>query len=148
MFEDLRQPPETTSFTSGFSSIVMQRPEGLIPGASPRRGRHLTPIQTSFDDRPSRKLYRPRPVETVIYEKPAGRVPLAPSTLAIEHRDSRIGLRSLFGRSRSTPTVKTENDSPSHAKTMSFLEDRIRTRRCCQGTRLCRTRPAYQIQPL
>lgn len=108
MFEDLRQPPETTSFTSGFSSIVMQRPEGLIPGASPRRGRHLTPIQTSFDDRPSRKLYRPRPVETVIYEKPAGRVPIAPSTLAIEHRDSRIGLRSLFGRSRSTPTVKTE----------------------------------------
>ncbi|KAI9880106.1 MAG: hypothetical protein M1830_005351 [Pleopsidium flavum] len=84
----------------------MQHPEVPIPGHSPRRRKHLTPIQTSFDGTPSRQLYRPRPVETVIYEKTAGPIPHVPSKNGIEHRESRIGLRSLFGRSRSTPIVE------------------------------------------
>ena len=76
-------------------------------GAAHRRGKHLPPIQTSFSNRVSTaRLQRPRPVDTVLYEK--SQVPLysEPDPPQLKRRISRSSLLGLFVRTRSAKEVR------------------------------------------
>ena len=76
-----------------------------------RRGGHLAPIKTSFDEAASRKSRRPRPIETIVYQEAGGRIPPAASSSPTLHRDSKFGLRSLFSRSKSIVNLDSEERS-------------------------------------
>ena len=72
-------------------------------GPALRRGKQLPPIQTTFNSKLSAsRLQRPRPIDTIIYEKPVDRVPLTPESPPLRRRDSRGGLLALFSRGIST----------------------------------------------
>ncbi|MCJ1245721.1 hypothetical protein MMC30_002925 [Trapelia coarctata] len=78
-------------------------------GPALRRGKSLTPINTTFEPKPVTKLQRlqrPRPIETVIYEKPTGPDPPDANTPHLQRRLSKGGLRGLFTRSKSANDVK------------------------------------------
>ncbi|MCJ1390953.1 hypothetical protein MMC18_003814 [Xylographa bjoerkii] len=77
-------------------------------GTAFRRGKQLAPILTSFDPNLPTRLQRPRPVETIIYEKPPSITASTPKPLPLQRRISRGGLRSLFSRSKSAKDVKQE----------------------------------------
>ncbi|MCJ1291027.1 hypothetical protein MMC34_002569 [Xylographa carneopallida] len=77
-------------------------------GTASRRGKQLAPILTSFDSSPPTRLPRPRPIETIIYER-APTIPTSvPTSSPLQHRISRGGLRSLFSRTKSAKVVKRE----------------------------------------
>ena len=75
-------------------------------GTAFRRGKQLAPILTSFDTKLPTRLERPRPVETVIYEKPSRNSAPESKSPLLQRRISRGGLRSLFSRTKSTKDVK------------------------------------------
>ena len=71
-------------------------------GPALRRGKQLPPIQTTFNAKLSAsRLQRPRPIDTIIYEKPVDQVPFIPQSPPLRRRDSRGGLLALFSRSKS-----------------------------------------------
>ena len=77
-------------------------------GTAFRRGKQIAPILTSFDsDLPSR-LQRPRPVETIIYERTPKIPASTPAPPPLQRRISRGGLRSLFSRTKSAKAVKQD----------------------------------------
>ncbi|KAL9116394.1 MAG: hypothetical protein Q9187_007082 [Circinaria calcarea] len=91
----------------------MSSPETPIEphqGSALRRGKHLPPIQTDLASKlnPGR-LQRPRPIDTIIYEKPVGRVSVVPESPLLKRRDSRAGLLALFSRSKSFKKDKQVN---------------------------------------
>lgn len=78
-------------------------------GPALRRGKQLPPINTTLESKPASKLQRlqrPRPIETVIYENPAGQIPRDADAPHLQRRLSKGGLRALFTRSKSTNDVK------------------------------------------
>lgn len=78
-------------------------------GPALRRGKQLPPINTTLESKPASKLQRlqrPRPIETVIYENPAGQNPRDADAPHLQRRLSKGGLRALFTRSKSTNDVK------------------------------------------
>ncbi|MCJ1402097.1 hypothetical protein MMC11_005316 [Xylographa trunciseda] len=82
-------------------------------GTAFRRGKQLAPIVTSFDPKIPTRLQRPRPVETIIYEKPPKIPASAPGAPPLQRRISRGGLRSLFTRTKSAKDVKREKQLES-----------------------------------
>ncbi|MCJ1378701.1 hypothetical protein MMC17_001800 [Xylographa soralifera] len=77
-------------------------------GTAFRRGKQLAPILTSFDPNLPTRLERPRPIETIIYERPPKFPASIPKSPPLQRRISRGGLRSLFSRSKSAKDVKQE----------------------------------------
>ena len=71
---------------------------------APRRGIQLPPIKTTFQE-PTRRLQRPRPVQTIPIEK--NDVPLQ-EPAGLGRRASRIGFLGLFGRSKSYKSTRSE----------------------------------------
>ena len=79
-------------------------------GPALRRGKHLPPIQTDLASKLNAgRLQRPRPIDTIIYEKPVGRVSVVPESPLLKRRDSRGGLLALFSRSKSFKEDKQLN---------------------------------------
>ncbi|MCJ1408455.1 hypothetical protein MMC19_002530 [Ptychographa xylographoides] len=76
-------------------------------GAAFRRGKQLAPIRTSFEPKTPR-VQRPRPIETIIYEKPSDPNTVDPDLPHILRRTSKGGLRALFSRSKATKNAKEE----------------------------------------
>ena len=74
-------------------------------GSALRRGKQLAPIDTTLDHKPTstRVLQRPRPIETIIYEKHPTEDP------NLHRRVSKGGLRGLFSRNKSMNNVKGED---------------------------------------
>ena len=74
-------------------------------GPALRRGKQITPIDTNLDHKPTltRAIQRPRPIETIIYEKSPAQDP------NLHRRISKGGLRGLFSRNRSANNVKGED---------------------------------------
>ena len=77
-------------------------------GTAFRRGKQIAPILTSFDANPPTRLQRPRPVETIIYERPPKIPASTPTSPPLQRRISRGGLRSLFSRTKSAKVVNRE----------------------------------------
>lgn len=69
------------------------------PGS--RRGMQLPQIQTSFDDPLAQRFQRPRPIETVITEKPTVQIS-APEPLPLYRGKPKGGLLGFFDRNKST----------------------------------------------
>jgi len=79
-------------------------------GPALRRGKQLAPINTTFEPNPVSKLQRlqrPRPIETVIYERPTSQDSRDADQPHLQRRLSKGGLRGLFIRSKSTNDVKS-----------------------------------------
>ncbi|MCJ1355052.1 MAG: hypothetical protein MMC33_005043 [Icmadophila ericetorum] len=76
------------------------------PGPAPRRAKIPPPIQTSFASKSENtsRMQRPRPIETIIYEKPLDRVPLQPTG---RRSSSKGGLLGFFNR-KSTKIAKVD----------------------------------------
>ncbi|MCJ1431624.1 hypothetical protein MMC27_000979 [Xylographa pallens] len=77
-------------------------------GTAFRRGKQIAPILTSFDSNLPTRLQRPRPVETIIYERPPKIQAPIPTSPPLQRRISRGGLRSLFSRTKSAKVLKRE----------------------------------------
>jgi len=100
-----------TSLEPGCCLTMQQTQTVSEPHRGPalRRGKQLPPIDTTVESNPVSKLQRlqrPRPIETIIYEKPAGQDPRDADAPYLQRRLSRGGLRALFTRSKSTNDVK------------------------------------------
>lgn len=78
---------------------------GVSSGRISRRDNLLSPIQTSFTRSQSQRLQRPRPVETVVFEK---RMNLSPprDVPSLDHHKSKSSLLGLFRRSKSAKATK------------------------------------------
>lgn len=103
-------PPNAYTPRVLICSIIMdstQAPDTIAvppPGPAPRRGRVPPPIQTTFGNKVENatRPQRPRPIETIIYEKPLDRIPLQTS---VRRSSSKGGLLGFFNR-RSTKNAK------------------------------------------
>ena len=78
-------------------------------GPASRRGKQLAPIQTNLQPKQTpTRLQRPRPVETIVYERPT--VPLTSDSPQLKRRTSRGGLLALFSRAKSTKATKANGN--------------------------------------
>ena len=76
-------------------------------GPALRRGKQLAPIQTNLPTKQtSSRLQRPRPVETIVYERPVDKVPLTSESPRLKRRASRGGLLALFTRTKPAKATK------------------------------------------
>ena len=92
-------------------SVDMERAQtapATVDGISPRRGVQLPPIQTTFTQKSSQRLQRPRPVEQIIITNDCQSIPPAENA-ALSRRASKGGLFGLFGRNKSYRNPKPQN---------------------------------------
>ena len=76
-------------------------------GPALRRGKQLAPIQTNlFTKQNHTRLQRPRPVETIVYERPTDQVSLTSESPQLKRRASRGGLLALFSRTKPAKATK------------------------------------------
>lgn len=66
-----------------------------------RRGLQLPLLQTNFDNKSSLRLHRPRPIETVLFEKAANIAATPELVHPLARRQSKTALLGMFGRTKS-----------------------------------------------